>query len=68
MPMQNFLSQTDSPDAVKVHLFCDNARYYRNKYVKDYLASSKLKSTFCPLHSPNLNPIWPDYWTAIPAN
>ena len=55
----SFLKKIEAayPDAVKVHLFCDNARYYRNKDVRDYLASSKLKMHFLPPYSPNLNPI-----------
>jgi transposase len=45
------------PNARKVHLFCDNARYYRNKSVQEYVTSSKLKMHFLPPYSPNLNPI-----------
>ena len=45
------------PDATKVYLFCDNARYYKNKQVQAYLAVSKLEMRFLPPYSPNLNPI-----------
>jgi len=45
------------PNAIRVHLFCDNARYYRNKNVQEYLTTSKLKMHFLPPYSPNLNPI-----------
>lgn len=45
------------PDMKTVHVFCDNARYYRNKSVSDYLDKSKIKMHFLPPYSPNLNPI-----------
>jgi transposase len=45
------------PEAHRVHLFCDNARYYRNKEVTAYLVDSKIKMHFLPSYSPNLNPI-----------
>lgn len=40
-----------------IHLFCDNARYYRNKAVTEYLKNSKIILHFLPPYSPNLNPI-----------
>lgn len=40
-----------------VHLFCDNARYYRNKKVQAFLQTSKISMHFLPPYSPNLNPI-----------
>lgn len=45
------------PTMKKIHLFCDNARYYRNKDVKTYLENSKIELHFLPPYSPNLNPI-----------
>ncbi|MDB2614410.1 IS630 family transposase [Chlamydiales bacterium] len=45
------------PNKSKVHLICDNARYYKNKEVTAYLATSKIKIHFLPPYSPNLNPI-----------
>jgi transposase len=45
------------PDLEKVHVFCDNARYYKNKDVASYLANSKIEMHFLPPYSPNLNPI-----------
>lgn len=45
------------PNKKKVHIFCDNARYYRNKAVKKYLMTSKIVLHFLPPYSPNLNPI-----------
>lgn len=41
----------------RVHVFCDNAPYYRNRSVKKYLETSKIKLHFLPPYSPNLNPI-----------
>jgi transposase len=41
----------------KIHVFCDNASYYRNKAVKQYLDSSRIILHFLPPYSPNLNPI-----------
>jgi len=43
------------PQARKVHIFCDNARYYRNKDVQEYIKSSKIEMHFLPPYSPNLN-------------
>jgi transposase len=45
------------PTKRKVHVFCDNASYYRNKAVRQYLLSSRLELHFLPPYSPNLNPI-----------
>jgi transposase len=45
------------PAAEKVHVFCDNARYYKNREVTTYLNSSKIQMHFLPSYSPNLNPI-----------
>jgi transposase len=45
------------PCTRKIHLFCDNARYYRNKSVAKFLITSKIILHFLPPYSPNLNPI-----------
>jgi transposase len=45
------------PDKRRIHVFCDNASYYRNKAVKEYLKRSKIELHFLPPYSPNLNPI-----------
>lgn len=45
------------PTVEKVHVFCDNAKYYRNKHVQEYLGASKIRMHFLPPYSPNLNPI-----------
>lgn len=45
------------PGKKKIHVFCDNASYYRNKIVQQYLETSKIVLHFLPPYSPNLNPI-----------
>ncbi len=45
------------PNKQTIHLFCDNARYYRNKKVQAFLETSKISMHFLPPYSPNLNPI-----------
>ena len=45
------------PDKKVIHLFVDNARYYRSKQVQKYLENSRIKMHFLPPYSPNLNPI-----------
>ena len=45
------------PEKKRVHIFCDNAGYYRNKAVTEYLQTSRIKLHFLPPYSPNLNPI-----------
>jgi transposase len=45
------------PNKRKIHLFCDNAPYYRNKAVKQHLKTSRISLHFLPPYSPNLNPI-----------
>lgn len=45
------------PTKRKIHIFCDNAPYYRNKAVRAYLQTSRIELHFLPPYSPNLNPI-----------
>jgi len=45
------------PEKCGIHVFCDNARYYRNKAVTEFLKTSKIRLHFLPPYSPNLNPI-----------
>lgn len=45
------------PTKKAIHIFGDNARYYRNRMVREYLKTSKIKLHFLPPYSPNLNPI-----------
>jgi transposase len=46
-----------NPDAPKIIVYCDNARYYRAKAVKEYLEGSRIQLIFLPPYSPNLNVI-----------
>ncbi|MFN5064011.1 MAG: transposase [Pseudomonadota bacterium] len=39
----------------RVFVVADNARYYRNRKVKAFLETSKVKIIFFPPYSPNLN-------------
>jgi transposase len=43
------------PEAVSIHVFCDNAAYYHSRKVRDYLATSRIRLEFPPPYSPNLN-------------
>lgn len=55
----NFFRKIEAayPGKKRVHIFCDNARYYKNKAVTEYLGTSKIELHFLPPYSPNLNPI-----------
>lgn len=54
-----FLSKIEGyyPQKQKIHLFVDNARYYKSKLVAEYVKSSRIQLHFLPAYSPNLNPI-----------
>ena len=39
----------------KIYIILDNARYYRNKILTEYLKTSKIEFMFLPPYSPNLN-------------
>ena len=41
--------------AKKIYIIADNAKYYKNKLVTEYLARSKIEIIFLPPYSPNLN-------------
>jgi len=43
------------PNAGKIKIICDNARYYRAQIVKDFLTKSKIELVFLPPYAPNLN-------------
>lgn len=43
------------PKAKKIYIICDNARYYRNKLLKERLVNSRIEQIFLPAYSPNLN-------------
>ena len=38
-----------------VHVICDNARYYKNRELTAWLATTRLVQVFLPPYSPNLN-------------
>jgi transposase len=43
------------PNSDSIFITLDNARYYKNKLVSEYLETSKIKLLFLPSYSPNLN-------------
>lgn len=43
------------PNAESIFITLDNARYYKNALIYEYLATSKIKLLFMPPYSPNLN-------------
>jgi len=49
------------PDAPKITIICDNARYYRSKLVNAYLENARIELLFLPAYAPNLNLI-ERYW------
>jgi transposase len=44
-----------NPDLKKIYIIRDNARYYNNVLVKEYLLSSRIIEICLPTYSPNLN-------------
>ncbi len=47
--------EPQNPEAVRIRVICDNARYYHARLVKDYLANSRIELVFLPPYAPNLN-------------
>ena len=43
------------PEATKIIMIADNAKYHKSKSVKDYLENSRIELRFLPPYSPNLN-------------
>lgn len=43
------------PRAKKIYTIADNAKYYKNILIKEYLKNSKIKLIHLPPYSPNLN-------------
>jgi len=39
----------------KIYLICDNARYYRNRWLKDWIEEQRVELIYLPAYSPNLN-------------
>jgi len=48
-------NELQNPGAARIHIICDNARYYHAQLVKDYLANSRIELVFLPPYAPNLN-------------
>lgn len=53
----NFFKKIESiyPDAESIYTICDNAKYFKNQDVRQYLENSKIKLIYLPTYSPNLN-------------
>lgn len=43
------------PEAAAIYITLDNAKYYKNALIREYLATSKIVLLFLPAYSPNLN-------------
>ncbi len=43
------------PNAKRIIIICDNARYYKSQPVTEYLKESRIEIKFLPSYSPNLN-------------
>lgn len=44
-----------NPKLARIFVVADNARYYRNQLVREFLKTSKIQILFLPPYSPNLN-------------
>lgn len=54
----DFLKHLESnSQANAIHVICDNGPSNKNKKIKEYLKTSKIKIHYLPPYSPNLNPI-----------
>ena len=45
----------NNPEKDKIYIICDNARYYKNKALNEWLVNTKIVQVFLPPYSPNLN-------------
>jgi transposase len=43
------------PEAEKIYIISDNAKYYKNKELKEWIQGTKIIQVFLPPYSPNLN-------------
>jgi transposase len=43
------------PEAERIYIISDNARYYRNKELSEWVSGTKIIQLFLPPYSPNLN-------------
>ena len=46
---------TAHPDKARIYIICHNARYYKNRELRTWLANKPLCQVFLPPYSPNLN-------------
>ena len=44
-----------NPDAKKIYMISDNAKYYKNKELTEWVKGTKIIQVFLPPYSPNLN-------------
>jgi transposase len=44
-----------NPDAEKIYIISDNAKYYKNKELTEWIKRTKIIQVFLPPYSPNLN-------------
>lgn len=59
------------PKSEKIYIIADNAKYYKNKLLKEWLGTSRIEMIFLPPYSPNLNPIerlWKFFYRKILYN
>nr|WP_281200886.1 transposase [Nitrosomonas mobilis] len=47
--------ELQNPGAARIHIICDNTRYYHARLVKEYLANSKIELVFLSPYASNLN-------------
>ena len=43
------------PDKARIYVVCDNARYYKNRELRAWLADKPICQVFLPTYAPNLN-------------
>lgn len=54
----SFLKDLEAANPYKtIHIICDNGRSNKNKDIRQYLETSRIKIHYLPPYSPNLNPI-----------
>ena len=66
---QQLERETKAPGTI--HVFLDNARYFKSREVKAWLQTARIRLHFLPPYSPNLNPIerlWRFMYQKVLAN
>lgn len=56
------------PDAPCIYIISDNAKYYHNKELKEWVEGTRIKQIFLPPYSPNLNlmeRLWKFLWKKV---